>query len=886
MGSRDEQGAGRELELGHRGDSREATARVLERGHMVGRYVILRHLASGGMGVVYEAYDRKLDRRIVLKLLHTSRARDEDARLRLLREAQALAKLSHPNVVAVYDVDTFEDQVYIAMEYVAGKPLNQWLEATERTREQVLEVFLPAGRGLAAAHDAGLVHRDFKPENVVVSPDGRVRVLDFGLAALAEEPQENAARQDETDEFGITAISPSSTELNTPLTQTGQKLGTPRFMAPEQHAGRHAGAAADQFAYCVALHFALCGSYPFRGDTYLDLATNVLSGAVVTPPKEIPLPRRGRAALLRGLNADPERRFPSMGELLDELAPRSRALVGAVALGVVLLGAGAAIALLASGDHAPTVCRGAEAHLVGVWDDEVKESTRRAFRATQREHAPDTLDRVEALLDQRAHKWAEMRTEVCRATRVRGEQSERVMDLRMNCLDRRLRETRALTELFCRADKEVVDQAVTAVLDLAPLSECADSAKLALATDLPGDPAVRARIEALFALADELKAIAAAGEFDAALEALQPLTSEARGLGYPPLTAELLEQMAVIQSRLGLLSDAEQSAREAIALAADAGDDALLSRTANDLLYLVGPLQFRFEESLAMVPLVDGYVRRAGDRPDDRVDLLATKGYALLRTGDDLGAIDTLEQALSVADGNAEARNGRVAHVLNYLAIAYDQADRKPEARKAFERALALRESQLGSKHPAILVALTNLGAFLSRTDADAAASYLERGLRIAEQSYGDHHIKTARVAANLGQVRHEQGRCEDALKLYDRALAIYREAEGRNDMEMATVLTAKGRCLTAVERSAEAVPILEQALAMRSDNAGAALTRFALAEAIWATGSDRARAVRLSEKARSEVDDSSAQGAELAREIEAWQARTRVGAPPGRRDR
>ncbi|HEX8821716.1 MAG TPA: protein kinase, partial [Archangium sp.] len=232
---------------------------VLERGTAVGRYLVLEKLAAGGMGVVYAAYDPELDRRVALKLLRaTALGLDaEEGRQHLLREAQAMARVSHPNVVPVYDVGTFDQQVFLAMELVEAQTLRQWMQAAPRTWRQVLALFLDAGQGLAAAHAAGVVHGDFKPENLLVGTDGRIRITDFGLAHTAT-PGEDA----------------------TPVTG-----GTPAYMAPEQLAsGARANARTDQFSFCVSLYEALYGERPFAGSSVRDLSAEVLAGRVLAAP--------------------------------------------------------------------------------------------------------------------------------------------------------------------------------------------------------------------------------------------------------------------------------------------------------------------------------------------------------------------------------------------------------------------------------------------------------------------------------------------------------------------------------------------------------------------------------------------------------------------------
>lgn len=284
---------------------------VLRPGETVDRYRVDGELGRGALGVVYEAYDPKLNRKVALKLLHPERTHSEHAEVvtqRLVREAQAMAQISHPNVVHVYDVGTQEGQVYVVMEHIDGVSLEVWLKAATRDEAQILDVFTQAGTGLAAAHEAGLVHRDFKPDNVMIDARGRAVVLDFGIArAITPGPrgislQEGPAPAASTDKT---------------LTTTGALMGTPAYMAPEQFNAEATDARTDQFSFCVALHEALCKQRPFRGASMVELAFNVTTAKLGARPNEIPEPTW--AVLRRGLSARPEDRFASMGRVLEAL---------------------------------------------------------------------------------------------------------------------------------------------------------------------------------------------------------------------------------------------------------------------------------------------------------------------------------------------------------------------------------------------------------------------------------------------------------------------------------------------------------------------------------------------------------------------------------------
>ena len=282
--------------------------------HTIGRYEVLGRIGSGGMGVIYAALDPSLGRKVAVKLLNPKGGQRQDARNRLLREAQALARLSHPSVVHVYEVGEYEDQVFIAMEFVEGTTLRSWQSSADRSWRAILGAYKAAAEGLAAGHAAGIVHRDFKPDNMLVRLDGEVRVIDFGLARTEAELPTSS------DEARLLPV-----DSDLALTKTGTLMGTPAYMAPEQFKGETADARTDQFSFCVALYEALYGYRPFSGTSIHHLAANVLRGNVESPPRYTDVPERMMRVLLRGLEVDPIERYDDMNALLGELpAERSR----------------------------------------------------------------------------------------------------------------------------------------------------------------------------------------------------------------------------------------------------------------------------------------------------------------------------------------------------------------------------------------------------------------------------------------------------------------------------------------------------------------------------------------------------------------------------------
>ncbi len=283
------------------------------------RFTVLRVLGEGGMGVVYAAYDEELDRRVAIKLVRDDLHEGTHGRSRMLREAQAMARVSHPNVVQVYEVGEFAGQVFVAMEFVKGTPLTDWVAAEERDWQELRDMFVQAGRGLAAAHEQGLVHRDFKPDNVLVGNDGRARVLDFGLARA----EGAGLRSTAGDSMLMSSLGTTNSAFDTKLTMVGTIMGTPAYMSPEQHEGAPTGAPSDQFSLCVALYEALYGQQPFPGETYQALAESVTSGDLTPPPRGTDVPDWLFEALKIGMAVDPEQRHPSMDTLLAELSQDS-----------------------------------------------------------------------------------------------------------------------------------------------------------------------------------------------------------------------------------------------------------------------------------------------------------------------------------------------------------------------------------------------------------------------------------------------------------------------------------------------------------------------------------------------------------------------------------
>ncbi len=466
------------------------------------RYVIEAVLGKGGMGIVYAAQDTMLARRVALKLIRPELdGTDGDARTRLLREAQAMARLTHAHVVTVHDVGMFEEQLFVAMELVDGTTLRNWLERKERPWREVLAAFIQAGAGSKRRTQSIWYTATSSPENVLRGTDGRVRVTDFGLSHLAIESSEPVKLAQGT--------SASSGEPFTRITVSGLLLGTPAYMSPEQYVGVRTDARTDQFSFCVALYEALYAEHPFGGDTLAELAERVLGPVRKQPPKSTPVPERVRKAILRGLSTAPDDRHPSMRELLHELeaaqAPRRRKRALMLA-GASLLMMGA---LWARHPRAQP-CSGASSRLAGSWSEQTRSAVTAAILTSGSAHAADAAARATTALDAYATAWRASSTgKRCQSTE-RHEQSQTLLDLRAACLNERLEEFTTLTRILQQNAAEVTSRSISAVLALTPVFSCAPGALLTTER-LPDSTAQRAQIAQVRTYIAEAKAFSDAG---------------------------------------------------------------------------------------------------------------------------------------------------------------------------------------------------------------------------------------------------------------------------------------------------------------------------------------------------------------------------------------
>jgi eukaryotic-like serine/threonine-protein kinase len=804
----------------------------LARGAEVGRYVIIDELGAGGMGEVFAAWDPELGRRIALKLVKLSqREKAHDARNRLLREAQALAKLSHPNVVAIYDVGTHGDRVFLAMEHVEGQTMAAFIEKAEasaggpaRWREG-LSLMLQAGRGLAAAHVEGLVHRDFKPANIMVSADGRVRVLDFGLARRYgdEDPEPSGGHpielvSDAIDISGalLSGSYSSRDSLRMQLTQAGMVMGTPAYMAPEQFCGGHIDARTDQFAFCIVLWRVLFGQRPFEGDTFQALGRAVVRGDLREPPKRAGLPRAVRLALRRGLSVSREERFPTMDALLDQLEHalgQGRRRLGWAVAGALVLTAGAVGAMRLGAPAPEAPCQGASAKLEGVWDDAVRTAVTEAFARTALPYADDVRTAAARSLDAYAERWVELRTATCEATRVRGDQSEALMDLRIGCLDAKLRDVGALTEVLANADADVVKHAAQATQALPSPDECATLERETAALLQPADPTLAAEVEAVREQLSRVRAASLAGKYDDGLALAEPAAEAARKTGYRAVIAEASYLLGELNERKLVAAAARDGYEDALYAAIASGHAHFEARALIGLLSVWGMHLNDTETALRYGQQAEAVIERLGHPRELDAALALYRGNTLMAASRLEDALEQMQQAVRLSDGVAIAERTHLA-ALNNLAVAHGQQGRYREATEAFTRSLELSEERLGKWHPVVGTNHLNLGVTYTRLeDHERGMAHTLRAIEIQTRSLGPDHPEIGRAYHNLGVTRSAAGNEQGAYDDYVKALEIKRRGLGPDHLSVALSANNVGDVLIRLGRPQEAIPYCEDAL-------------------------------------------------------------------------
>ncbi|MEM7154209.1 MAG: serine/threonine-protein kinase [Myxococcota bacterium] len=732
----------------HHDPPAHGTPESLSLGQRLGRYVLGRRLGMGGSGVVYAAYDLTLERQVALKLLLPGR--DDATRVRRLAdEARAMARLSHPNIVPIYDVGSDDGRPFIAMKLCEGGTMRSWLAEQRPSPGRIVDAMIAAAQGLAAAHEVGLLHRDFKLDNVLVDPGGHVMVADFGLAATF----------DPTHHARATA-----------------GVGSLVTMAPEQHAGEVLGPAVDQYALCVSLFIALFGVDPFAAEGPEAMAHAKRTRALV-PVDRSRVPRRIWSALRRGLCPDPARRFGSMRALVARLRPPRRGprlfLVGAATVAI-------GIASTTQGGLPPIQLDDPCTHAAATtsWSTGGRDAVMRGLASTEATFASSSGNRVDAVLSDYAKTWSRAWEGACRSADHPAAGRGLSLDNTVACLHRARLRADALVDVLADADTPAARHAARAAESLPDPSGCWTTAGLPWGTLAQGGPAFERWLA-------EAEAQYLAGRPAAALERADSAIEVAQRHGTGSAAARARLQRGVALTELARYPEATDALRKAYFDAVVVADDTTALQAA------VALLRLKVNDE-ADLEAAEGWSRAALAR-SARLQVEGEPWAAVIHAQAELaarrGELETWVQlhrrALEVRRDLRDGPSLAVAASLEGLGRALMATADLDGGRRALEEALAVRVRLLGTEHPSIAIARNNYGIVLARSqDQDGARAELEEALRIHEATQGPVHPRVGRVLANLGAFAMARGELETAIGYLDRSVAVLRETLGPSHPE------------------------------------------------------------------------------------------------------
>ena len=692
----------------------------------VGRYQILRQLGAGAMGEVLLARDTELDRLVALKFVHAHLASPRWTE-GLKREARALARLAHDKVVRVYEVGEHRGQVYLAMEFIEGGSLREWMRAESPSWDEVLAAYLDAARGLAAAHGAGIIHSDFKPDNVLRSDAGRVAVADFGLASISLYDASESSGAEQTQRGDIPTYS-----------RPGEVKGTPAYMPPEQYAG-YSDARSDQFALCVALYDGLWGRRPFSLGSFIETQAGLVNWTPAPPPKGKPAPRWLWPILRRGLAEDPAARWPDVdvliavieGELQGRRRRRRRLISGAVALGVGV-SSGLSVAFLV--DAEVEDCSALAVELDPTWGEAAREELlahhRELAASPGRAWIEASGERVGASLDIWRERWLSSRVALCEAG-VGGD--PRVLERHASCLEHERQRAAAIVGFLQAGKVRTLAEGPRAVARLADPLDCAAQARGG--GPPPPPPAKAEAVEAIRAGLAELEAELATAHYGTGLSHAADWVARAELQDYAPVVAEAL----YLYGEAWFLNDQVEPAFARLEEAADVAEtsrhDRVVARSWARMAAIAASRVEDLERGHRWLRRAEAAQSRVGAEPKAEASL------ALVHAN------------LTLAADDFEAASTQLADVL-----------------ATFEGQGSLLEASHASE---------SLGrAWLERHDEGQALARFEQALALREQVYGPAHPAIARVAFKLGQVAYQAGRAGLARRLFERAIEIWSGAE------------------------------------------------------------------------------------------------------------
>jgi tetratricopeptide (TPR) repeat protein/predicted Ser/Thr protein kinase len=792
--------------------------RDLRRGSLIGRYVVLAPVGAGGMGLVFAAHDPELDRKVALKVLRddTGRPDGTEGRRKLLREAQALARLAHPNVVAIHDTGVDQGRSFIAMEFIVGQTLRQWLDRAPRSPDEVIAVFLAAGRGLAAAHAGGIVHGDFKPSNVLIADDGRVVVTDFGLARPLDELPRASALEDTAARVSTDALTPTSLDL-------AETAGTPAYMAPEQFIGGGASSRSDLFAFAVALWEGLAGRRPFTGASMPALMSAIAQGRI-DEASQAKIPRWLRAPLRRALAGKPDDRFAGLEPMLAVLAsdPRRAMRRGASFAAIAIAGVGILGGRWWMDRAARRECDDDAASISLLVDPATLAAIRRSFVDTGSQVAKEAADHADRTLAEYAATWTNQRRDNCVA-RVEGTRSDLDAARTASCLDDA---KVALVELI-GAMRRVTDR--SAVMGVAPalvrlpmLAQCSDDRRLARRIALPEESARRDRVLELRRRLAKLEIDWRFTQKQAVLPEAAVLVDEAIATGWPPVVAEALLLQGRMHEGARELAEAHRAYKRAFNAALAAESDEVAAEAAISLASIVGLGMQRLSDGDDWLDIAETLYDRVGEQGFARSELLRTRGRIAEGHADFPKALAFAERGLAMRTAALGEDSPLLEPLLGDLGHLYAERDEYERALEYLRRQLELLERAMGGPHSDIPTVLSDIaGVYAGQGKLEEAERMYVQALGMNDRLQGSDHVTRANLLNNLANLYDDFGRYDEALGYYEQTRASFEEAYGREHPLVAVVLANSSVTLLAMGRAEEALANAEQSLRIREASLG-----------------------------------------------------------------
>ncbi len=779
-----------------------------------GRYRWTGVLGRGGGGVVFAARDPELGRDVALKLVHVQ---GDERMAQLQREARALASVRHPAVVPIYDVGTYDTDddavrslveffglpptgLFIAMELVRGQTLARWRADADRPLNTIVEVMRQVAAGVVALHRAGLVHRDIKPANIMVDEDGRARLMDLGVAQRIE--------LDVTSRVARPQTVPMHVEHPT---RASVAVGTPIYMAPEQHrAGQSTGPAVDQYGLCATLWEAVHGVRPFEGSTLAELSEAKQGPPTVGPGVRVP--RWLDRVMRRGLAELPADRFASMEALHDRLQTSARIRRRRV-IGVSLVGAAAAVALMwASGDVVPACAPGTE-QLAGIWDGPVRRDVRRALHAHGAPNAPPTWKRVRYGLDDYAARWALAWDGLCSDEGDAVARSTRGFDGRVRCLGDRRRRLRAVVELLQRPVPLGSRRVLKLVGGLASLEACDSS--LGWGVPLPADPQVVARVDLLRGALARARGLWHAGELEAADQLVLGVQREATELDYSPLTIEARIERGRTSAALGHHVLGAERLREGLQGAMALGMDATAATAVVELVHVLSEGVGDYDGAIELAENNLPWIEQQYD-PHTVGDLLGNLGNVYLRRGEPAQALHLYERSLA-SYRRASAHLSTVGAMQVNLGMAHASMGQHDTGLDVLRQAISTLEEALGPEHPATADAVSNVGlVHVQRGELEPGERALRRALTSYERLGMGDASSAVSIRNNLGVVQLERGRFSAALDSFLAVVAVFEGEHGREHPRLADFLENVGSARLGLGDAKAAAAAFGRALAIR----------------------------------------------------------------------